>query len=89
MPVDPGLATQNISWLALIAVILVLSLATMIVGLRFYTRMVLLKQLRLDDYFVLLTLVCRRFHFKLLLSRLVTNLLIGFCPSHRRRCPFM
>ncbi|KAG8163339.1 hypothetical protein KVR01_006636 [Diaporthe batatas] len=55
-PVDPGLAAQNISWLALLIIILVLSLATIIVGLRFYTRVVLLKQLGLDDYFVLLTL---------------------------------
>ncbi|KAG6368121.1 hypothetical protein INS49_002322 [Diaporthe citri] len=55
-PVDPGLAAQNIAWLSLLIIILVLSLATITVGLRFYTRIVLLKQLGLDDYFVLLTL---------------------------------
>ncbi|KAI3399786.1 hypothetical protein diail_5582 [Diaporthe ilicicola] len=54
--VDSGMAAQNLAWLVLLIVILVLSLATITVGLRFYTRIVLLKQLGLDDYFVLLTL---------------------------------
>ncbi|POS72992.1 hypothetical protein DHEL01_v208616 [Diaporthe helianthi] len=54
--VEPGLEAQNISWVALLIIILVLSLTTIIVALRFYTRVVLLKQLGLDDYFVLLTL---------------------------------
>ena len=85
--VDPGLAAQNISWLALLIVILVLSLATIIVGLRFYTRVVLLKQLGLDDYFVLLTLVCQRHQFEPLASRPLINLLSGLCYSHRRRRP--
>ena len=86
-PVDPGLAAQNISWLALLIIILVLSLATIIVGLRFYTRVVLLKQLGLDDYFVLLTLVRRQHKFECLASWPVTNLLSGLRRSHRRRRP--
>lgn len=83
--VDPGLAAQNIAWLALLIVILVLSLATIIVGLRFYTRIVLLKQLGLDDYFVLVTLVCRRCWCRALYPRSMTDLLSGLCYSHRRR----
>jgi hypothetical protein len=63
-PVDPGLAAQNISWLALLIIILLLTLTTIIVGLRFYTRVFLLKQLGLDDHFILLTLVRRRFQFE-------------------------
>lgn len=83
--VDPGLAAQNIAWLALLIVILVLSLATIIVGLRFYTRIVLLKQLGLDDYFVLLTLVRRLRRCRALYPRSMTDLLSGLCYSHRRR----
>lgn len=84
-PVDPGLEAQNIAWLALLIVILVLSLATITVGLRFYTRIVLLKQLGLDDYFVLLTLVCHRRRFQPPLLSLITDMLPGLCSSHRRR----
>lgn len=83
--VDPGLAAQNIAWLALLIVILVLSLATIIVGLRFYTRIVLLKQLGLDDYFVLLTLVRRLYKCRAFSLRPVTDLLSGLCDSYRRR----
>lgn len=83
--VDPGLAAQNIAWLALLIIILVLSLATITVGLRFYTRIVLLKQLGLDDYFVLLTLVCRRHRCQPLPPRTTTNLFSGLCHSYRRR----
>lgn len=83
--VDPGLAAQNIAWLALLIIILVLSLATIIVGLRFYTRIVLLKQLGLDDYFVLLTLVCLRQQCQPLPLRPMTDLFSGLCYSYRRR----
>lgn len=54
---DPGLAAQDTSWVALLVITLVLSLATLIVGMRIYTRIFLVKQLGWDDYCVVLTLV--------------------------------
>lgn len=54
---DAGLAAQDISWVVLLVVILVLSLATIIVGMRIYTRIFLVKSLGWDDYFVVITLV--------------------------------
>ncbi|KAJ4393158.1 hypothetical protein N0V93_002365 [Gnomoniopsis smithogilvyi] len=50
-------ATQDISWIALTVVCSVLSLATLIVGLRIYTRKFLLKHLGWDDYIVVLALI--------------------------------
>lgn len=49
--------SDNISWVALLVVILVLSLATILVAARFYTRIFILKHVGWDDYCVLLSLV--------------------------------
>lgn len=51
-------AAEDISWVALFVVILVLSLAAVIVGMRIYTRIFLVKQLGNDDYCIVVTLVC-------------------------------
>lgn len=59
--VDPGYAAQDISWVALLIVILVLSLTSVIVGARIYTRIFLVKSLGWDDYCVVVTLVRLRF----------------------------
>lgn len=54
---DAGLDAQDISWIVLLVVILVLSITALIVGLRIYTRWVLVKQLGWDDYCVVFTTV--------------------------------
>lgn len=59
-------AAQDISWIALTVICLVLSLATFIVGLRIYTRKFMLKQLGWDDYCVVLALV-RQYSFTIYL----------------------
>lgn len=55
---DPEYAAQDLAWVSLLIITLVLSLATLTVGLRFYTRIFLIKQLGWDDYCVLFALVC-------------------------------
>lgn len=49
--------SQDISSIALIIILLVLAIATTLVALRIYTRIYLLKQLGLDDYCVVVSLV--------------------------------
>lgn len=49
--------SENTAYVALIVILLVLSLATIQVALRIYTRIYLLKQLGWDDYSVVVTLV--------------------------------
>lgn len=59
--VDAGSDAENLSWVVLLVVLLVLSLTSVIVGMRIYTRIFLVKQLGWDDYCVVVTLVRLRF----------------------------
>lgn len=58
-----GTATEDQSWIAVAVISSILSLTTVIVGLRIYTRIFLLKQLGWDDFCVVITMVrCTRPH---------------------------
>ncbi|KAF3762222.1 hypothetical protein M406DRAFT_220062, partial [Cryphonectria parasitica EP155] len=48
---------ENDAWIALLVVILLMSLTSIVVGLRIYTRLAIIKKLGWDDYCVILTWV--------------------------------
>ena len=71
----PG-TNDDKSWVAIFIVVLCLTVATLMVGLRIYTRRFITKQMGMDDWAAVITLV-RLF---------ILVYLQGKCPRHAGSC---